>query len=212
MDKLTQYGLVFNHFDENGDGKISPSELRQCVEAIGGELSLEEAEAVAKLLDSDRDGLVGLDDFVRFVEEGEEEEKVKDLREAFKMYEMEGCGCITPKSLKRMLGRLGECKNIDECQAMIARFDLDGDGVLSFDEFRINILCVYVPTYVGVPFCWPEMTVDGNNVDWNDTRIRKSTSSFPKPDTGHLEARREGTLDRRQERNLLLSSFKARGK
>ncbi|TKY46403.1 putative calcium-binding protein CML19 [Spatholobus suberectus] len=140
MDKLSQYVRVFNHFDENGDGKISPSELRQCVGAIGDELLREEAEAVVELLDSDKDGLVGLDDFVRFVEGGEEEEKVKDLREAFKMYEMEGCGCITPKSLKRMLGRLGECKSIDECQAMIARFDLDGDGVLSFDEFRVMML------------------------------------------------------------------------
>ncbi|KAL2335201.1 hypothetical protein Fmac_016414 [Flemingia macrophylla] len=140
MDKLTQYVRVFNHFDENGDGKISPSELRQCVQVIGGELSLEEAEVVVELIDSDKDGLVDLDDFVRFAEEGEEEEKVKDLREAFKMYEMEGCGYITPKSLKKMLGKLGECKSIDECQTMIARFDLDGDRVLSFDEFRVMML------------------------------------------------------------------------
>lgn len=140
MDKVAQYARVFNHFDENGDGKISPSELQQCVEAIGGTMSPEEAEAAMELLDSDRDGLVGLDDFVRFVEGGEEEEKVNDLKEAFKMFEMEGCGCITPKSLKRMLGRLGECKTVDECQAMISRFDLNGDGVLCFDEFRVMML------------------------------------------------------------------------
>ncbi|XP_027359425.1 putative calcium-binding protein CML23 [Abrus precatorius] len=140
MDKMSQYVHVFNHFDENGDGKISAVELRQCVEAIGGELSEEEAEAAVELLDGDGDGLLGLDDFVRFVEEGKEEEKVRDLREAFKMYEMEGCGCITPKSLKRMLGRLGEFKSVDECKAIIARFDLDGDGVLSFDEFRVMML------------------------------------------------------------------------
>ncbi|WJX25572.1 hypothetical protein P8452_14600 [Trifolium repens] len=140
MDKVTQYVRVFNHFDENGDGKISPSELRQCVEAIGGKMSNEEAEVAVELLDSDGDGLVGLDDFVRFVEGGKEEEKVNDLREAFKMYEMEGFGCITPKSLKRMLGRLGECRSVVECQAMIAKFDIDGDGMLSFDEFRAMML------------------------------------------------------------------------
>ncbi|RYR04997.1 hypothetical protein Ahy_B06g084823 [Arachis hypogaea] len=106
MDKLSQYERVFNHFDENGDGKISASELKQCVEAVGGELSTEEAEVAVTLLDLDGDGLLGLDDFVRFVEGGEEEEKVNDLREAFKMYEMDGSGCITPKSLKRMLSRL----------------------------------------------------------------------------------------------------------
>ncbi|KAG2714836.1 hypothetical protein I3843_03G049700 [Carya illinoinensis] len=141
MDKHTQYERVFNYFDDNGDGKISASELQQCVEAIGiGELSLEEAEAVVELLDSDGDSMVGLEDFVRFVEGGEEKEKVNDLREAFKMYEMDGCGGITPKSLKRMLSRLGESKTIDECRMMIHRFDLNGDGVINFDEFRSMML------------------------------------------------------------------------
>ncbi|KAK2661497.1 hypothetical protein Ddye_000071 [Dipteronia dyeriana] len=143
MDKNEQYERVFNHFDKNGDGKISPSELQQCVEAIGGQLSLAEAEAAVVFLDGDGDGdgLVGLEDFVRFVEGGGEEEKVNDLKEAFKMYEeMDGCGCITPKSLKRMLTRLGQPKTVDECKIMIAHFDINGDGVLTFDEFRLMMV------------------------------------------------------------------------
>ncbi|KAK3183784.1 hypothetical protein Dsin_031070 [Dipteronia sinensis] len=141
MDKNEQYERVFNHFDRNGDGKISPSELQQCVEAIGGQLSLAEAEAAVEFLDGDGDGLVGLEDFVRFVEGGGEEEKVNDLKEAFKLYEeMDGCGCITPKSLKRMLTRLGQPKTVDECKIMIAHFDINGDGVLTFDEFRLMMV------------------------------------------------------------------------
>lgn len=141
MDKLTQYQRVFNNFDGNGDGKISPSELRQCVEAIGGELTEEEAEAAVECLDMDGDGLIGLDDFVKFVEGGGEEEKVSVLKEAFKMYEeMDGCGCITPKSLKRMLSRLGESTTVDQCEVMISRYDLNGDGVINFDEFKVMVL------------------------------------------------------------------------
>lgn len=137
MSKYQQYERVFNHLDNNGDGKISPSELHQCVETIGGELSLAEAETAVEILDTDGDGLLGFDDFVKFVEGGDEEEKVKDLKEAFQMYEMDGCGCITPKSLKRMLSRLGQSTTTDQCQKMIAHFDLNGDGVLNFDEFKI---------------------------------------------------------------------------
>ncbi|KAK1599838.1 hypothetical protein QYE76_018714 [Lolium multiflorum] len=48
-----------------------------------------------------------------------------------------GCWCITPASLGRMLGKLGNERAVGECRAMICRFDLDGDGVLSFDEFKI---------------------------------------------------------------------------
>jgi hypothetical protein len=47
------------------------------------------------------------------------------------MYDMEGRGCITPLSLKLMLGKLAEYQDMVECHAMICRFHLDGDGVLS---------------------------------------------------------------------------------
>ena len=136
MNTLTQYERVFGHFDSDGDGRISPSELRHCVGAVGGELSEADAAAAVGYIDSDGDGFLGLDDFVKLIEGDEkEEEKVKDLREAFKMYEMDGCGLITPQSLKRMLGKLGESKSVDQCKAIISVFDLNGDGVLNFDEF-----------------------------------------------------------------------------
>ncbi|KAJ6776928.1 EF HAND CALCIUM-BINDING FAMILY PROTEIN [Salix koriyanagi] len=106
MSKWQQYERVFSHIDENGDGRISPSELQQCVRKMGGELSAMDAETTIKFLDLDEDGSVKLEDFVKFVEGGEEEERERDLKEAFKMYEMEESCCITPKSLKRMLSRL----------------------------------------------------------------------------------------------------------
>ncbi|OAY29622.1 calcium-binding protein CML38 [Manihot esculenta] len=139
-NKSHEYERVFSHFDENGDGKISPWELQRCVGAVGGELSLAEAEAAVEYSDSDGDGLLCFEEFVRFVDSGEEEEKVKDLKEAFKMYEMEESGCITPKSLKRMLRRLGQATSIEACKIMIAQFDLNGDGVLNFDEFKVMML------------------------------------------------------------------------
>ncbi|KAK8673447.1 hypothetical protein V6N13_111782 [Hibiscus sabdariffa] len=134
---MSLYERVFNRFDENGDGKISPAELQRCVKAIGGELSQVEAEVAVEGLDTDGDGLLGLEGFIRLVDEVGE----KDLKEAFKMYEMEaGCGFITPKSLKEMLGRLGESRSLQDCKLMIARFDLNGDGVINFDEFRLMML------------------------------------------------------------------------
>ncbi|XP_060169977.1 putative calcium-binding protein CML19 [Lycium barbarum] len=127
---------VFTYFDENGDGKVSPAELRRCVKAVGGKLTEEEAEMAVRLSDSDGDGLLGLEDFTKLMEE--ERNKESELKGAFAMYEeMEGSGYITPKSLKRMLSRLGESTSIDKCKRMIRRFDLNGDGVLSFDEFKL---------------------------------------------------------------------------
>ncbi|KAJ1432542.1 EF-Hand 1, calcium-binding site [Sesbania bispinosa] len=130
---------VLKCFDEDGDGKISPSELMKRVGMMGGELLLTEAKMAIEALDSDGDGLLSLNDFVELMEAAGEEEKLKDLREAFEMYNdnTERCGFITPNSLKRMLANLGESTSLDQCKVMISHFDLNGDGVLSFDEFRI---------------------------------------------------------------------------
>ncbi|MCD9642670.1 hypothetical protein HAX54_029577 [Datura stramonium] len=125
---------VFTYFDENGDGKVSSADLRRCVKAVGGELTEEEAEMAVRLSDSDGDGLLGLEDFTKIMEGMEEE---SELFGAFGMYEEKEGGYITPKSLKRMLSRLGESTSIDNCKVMIKRFDINGDGVLSFHEFKI---------------------------------------------------------------------------
>ncbi|CAN1129926.1 Putative calcium-binding protein CML19 [Linum perenne] len=126
---------VFRHLDEDGDGKISPSELNH---HLGLGLTREEEELC--LLSVSDDGMLGLDDLVELIEAGEEEDKLRDLKEAFQMYDGENCGFITPGSLRAMLARLGESKSMEECGSMISRFDLDGDGVLSFDEFRVMML------------------------------------------------------------------------
>ncbi|KAK7265569.1 hypothetical protein RJT34_33190 [Clitoria ternatea] len=138
MRRNEEYERVLRCFDEDGDGKISACELRKRLKMMGsGEVMLKEAEMAIEALDSDGDGLLCLEDLMKLMEGGEEEEKLKDLREAFDMYDTERCGFITPKSLKRMLNKLGHSKSTQECKFMISTFDLNGDGLLSFEEFRI---------------------------------------------------------------------------
>ncbi|XP_057744811.1 putative calcium-binding protein CML19 [Arachis stenosperma] len=136
--KYTQFERVLGYFDEDGDGKISASELRSQLGKMSGEILLEEEmEMAIAALDSDGDGLLSLEDMMNLMEGGEEDEKLKDLKEAFEMYDTDRCGFITPKGLRRMLKKLGESMSVEECQVMISRFDLNGDGMLSFEEFRI---------------------------------------------------------------------------
>ena len=115
------------------------------VASIGEELLIEEAQELVESMDSDGDGLLGLEEFVGWMEReiklrDHEERKMEELREAFRMYVMEGSECITPKSLKRMLSRLGESTSLEDCCVMIGEFDVNGDGVLSFDEFKLMML------------------------------------------------------------------------
>lgn len=128
---------IFSRFDADGDGKISPTELRCLMRTISHELSLEDAEAAVESTDANGDGLLDVDEFIRFLStDGEENEEDSELRQAFEKYVTNGEGCITAKSLKRMLSRLGTSKAVEECMSMICRFDANGDGVLSFEEFK----------------------------------------------------------------------------
>ncbi|KAK9060178.1 hypothetical protein SSX86_020882 [Deinandra increscens subsp. villosa] len=139
MNKSSDYKRIFDHFDEDCDGTISPSELQRCVKLIYDDeiiLVEEVQDLIDESLQGSSYGQLGFEDFVSLMESEREDERVEDLRKAFRMYEMEGTDCITPRSLNRMLSRLGESTSFDECVGMIHRFDLNGDGVLSFDEFR----------------------------------------------------------------------------
>ncbi|KAE8707646.1 ribulose-phosphate 3-epimerase [Hibiscus syriacus] len=92
-------GAVNIQGDEVAAGVVlQGAEPQWCVNTIGGELSLVEAEMVVEDLDTDGDGLLGLEGFMRLVDEVGDEDRMKDLKEAFKMYEMEaGCGLLPQK-------------------------------------------------------------------------------------------------------------------
>lgn len=129
---------VFNYFDENRDGRISAAELRRCLNLMGEQLTMEDAEAAVSSSDLNGDGHLDFEEFQKLMEESfDNEERNKELRDAFGMYVMEGTSNITPASLRRTLSRLGDFRSVDDCKAMIRPFDLNGDGVLSFDEFAV---------------------------------------------------------------------------
>ncbi|XP_020599813.1 probable calcium-binding protein CML31 [Phalaenopsis equestris] len=140
MQSLNQISLerVFCCFDENGDGRISSTELRSCMSVVGYELSLDEARAMIDSMDANGDGQLSLDEFIKLIEREEEDDRM--MIEAFKMYQMDSQDCITAKSLKRMLSRLGYSRNMEICEEVISKFDINGDGVLSFDEFKVMMM------------------------------------------------------------------------
>ncbi|KAJ0680999.1 putative EF-hand domain-containing protein [Helianthus annuus] len=73
--------------------------------------------------DADGDGVFGLD-FAKMME-GEEE-----LKGAFGMYSGRDGRVTTPKSLNKMMWRLGQSTTVNGCKEMIGRFDVNGDGVI----------------------------------------------------------------------------------
>ncbi|OVA13729.1 EF-hand domain [Macleaya cordata] len=146
---------VFATFDKNGDGFITEQELGESLRNIGFFTSETEVGSMVGTLDVNGDGLIDIDEFCELYEsimgkrekvgereedeEEEEEDIEEELRDAFDVFDGDKDGLISVEELGTVLKSLGlkQGMRIEECKEMIRKVDLDGDGMVSFDEFKL---------------------------------------------------------------------------
>lgn len=125
---------VFNKFDSNGDGKISSEELAAVLESLGQPPSEEELRRMMREADTDGDGFISFDEFAELNTTAAAHEE--DLRLAFAVFDLDCNGTISADELARVLSGIGEGASVAQCRRMIEGVDRDGDGVVSFEEFK----------------------------------------------------------------------------
>ncbi|KAK6140982.1 hypothetical protein DH2020_025273 [Rehmannia glutinosa] len=68
---------------------------------------------------------------------GKEQNKEKELKEAFDLYDKDKNGKISTTELHAVLGSLGEDCSIKDCgNRMIGSFDAHSDGCINYEEFK----------------------------------------------------------------------------
>ncbi|ONK76328.1 uncharacterized protein A4U43_C03F26450 [Asparagus officinalis] len=79
-------------------------------------------------------GSMSIDDILTLGSSGIEPEA--ELRETFRVFDVDGDGKISAEELMGLFGMLGEEEcGIEECRTMIERVDFDGDGFVCFEDF-----------------------------------------------------------------------------
>ncbi|XP_058182098.1 calmodulin-like protein 3 [Rhododendron vialii] len=147
---------VFATFDKNKDGFITKQELRESMRNVGVDMSEAEAAEMVEKVDSNRDGLIDFDEFCELFDsmaggdraagEGRGEEAGEGggggegdfMKEAFDVFDGDRDGLITVEELGLVLSSLGmkEGERLENCKEMIRKVDVDGDGMVNFDEFK----------------------------------------------------------------------------
>ena len=79
--------------------------------------------------------VLGLDKMCLALEQKYGEPPMEPIQEAFSLFDADGDGHITPEELLEMLSTVDNNLEEDTVSDLMAKADLDGDGVISFDEF-----------------------------------------------------------------------------
>lgn len=139
--QIEELRQVFEKFDVNHDGKISSSELGSIMASLGQPATEEDLKKMLVEVDSDGDGFLDFDEFVELNTKGVDTDKIlEDLKDAFKVFDLDGNGSITAEELQKVMKNLGDECSIAECRKMICGVDSDGDGTISFEEFKVMMM------------------------------------------------------------------------
>jgi len=130
---------VFTMFDPKNTGEIAVKQLPQILRTLGSSAGKKEiSEKVGQVIASDQSS-VDFDTFCDVVlplmEEEDFEAVREELKTAFRLYDREGLGYITPKVLKEILLELDHKLTDDELNDIVDEVDSDGSGSIDFDEF-----------------------------------------------------------------------------
>lgn len=119
-------------------------ELRQSLTNMGIFIPDTDLAQMISSIDINGDGCVDGDEFQALYslimqrEDEDDQSDEEDMKEAFNVFDKNGDGFISVDELRSVLGSLGlnQGRNLEDCKLMIMKVDVDGDGMVSFKEFK----------------------------------------------------------------------------
>uniref|UniRef100_A0A3B4X7G0 Calcium binding protein 5a n=1 Tax=Seriola lalandi dorsalis TaxID=1841481 RepID=A0A3B4X7G0_SERLL len=132
---------AFNEFDKDKDGLISCKDLGNLMRTMGYMPTEMELIELSQNINMNLGGRVDFEDFVelmtpKLLAETAGMISVKELKDAFKEFDVDGDGEITTEELRSAMTKLmGEHMSRREIDAIVKEVDEDGDGTVDFEEF-----------------------------------------------------------------------------
>ncbi|XP_051157313.1 calmodulin-beta-like isoform X3 [Leptopilina boulardi] len=135
-DQVAEFKEAFMLFDKDEDGTITMAELGVVMRSLGQRPSETELRDMVNEVDQDGNGTIEFNEFLQMMSkkmkgaDGEDE-----LREAFRVFDKNNDGSISSMELRHVMTNLGEKLSEEEVDDMIKEADLDGDGMVNYEEF-----------------------------------------------------------------------------
>ncbi|XP_044584586.1 neo-calmodulin isoform X2 [Cotesia typhae] len=135
-DQVAEFKEAFMLFDKDEDGTITMAELGVVMRSLGQRPSETELRDMVNEVDQDGNGTIEFNEFLQMMSkkmkgaDGEAE-----LREAFRVFDKNNDGLISSMELRHVMTNLGEKLSEEEVDDMIKEADLNGDGMVNYEEF-----------------------------------------------------------------------------
>lgn len=124
-------------FDRNNDGVITADELASVMQSLGEDPPEGEVQEMIYQVDQEGKGAINFEEFVVMMERKSSMAPNDDeeIKEAFAVFDKDLDGFITAEEMREVLANFESSITIEEIEEMIKEFDMDGDAMLSFEEF-----------------------------------------------------------------------------
>lgn len=132
---------AFKEFDKDKDGFISCKDLGNCMRTMGYMPTEMELIELSQQINMNLGGHVDFEDFVelmgpKLLAETADMIGIKELKDAFREFDTNGDGAISPAELRDAMRKLlGQQVGLKEAEDILRDVDLNGDGLVDFEEF-----------------------------------------------------------------------------
>ncbi|XP_054800868.1 calmodulin-like [Prosopis cineraria] len=146
QEQIAEFLEAFRLFDKDADGCITLEELGTAIGSLDQNPTQEELRFMISQVDTDGNGTIEFGEFLNLmatkIKEAEAEAE-GEFQEAFKAFDIDQDGYISPTELRRVMITVGERVTDEELEQMIRIADLDGDGLVDYQEFVRMMLAAY---------------------------------------------------------------------
>jgi calmodulin len=136
-EQIQEFRQAFDIMDRNGDGVLTVDDLASVMRAIGQSPTHAELQDMIREVDADGNDQIDFTEFLALMSRQMRQSDIEDeLREAFRVFDKDSDGFITPQELRSLLISLGLDSSADVIRRMINEADRNRDGKIDYSEFR----------------------------------------------------------------------------
>ncbi|XMA13686.1 hypothetical protein WAI453_006477 [Rhynchosporium graminicola] len=127
---------------DNGNSKISLEQWENILKRLGYDHTRSENKTMFNGIKHCDEDAIEIDDFVSALDSKvPDEASDTEIARAFEVFDREKTGKVTPDGLYSVIEILGQRMNKNQLSAIFKEADLDGDGVINYDDFYYLVKC-----------------------------------------------------------------------